>query len=84
MTLMGTIVIGVKAQDYLESLKLQNMRVINNLPSLIDVEITGPIGVGWSLILSIISALFTLIAFVIWFLEYQILKATELRNSPVL
>lgn len=75
---------GVKAQDYLESLKLQNMRVINNLPSLIDVEITGPIGVGWSLILSIISALFTLIAFVIWFLEYQILKATELRNSPVL
>lgn len=84
MTLMGTIVMGVKAQDYLESLKLQNMRVINNLPSLIDVEITGPIGVGWSLILSIISALFTLIAFVIWFLEYQILKATELRNSPVL
>ncbi|CAE1329863.1 unnamed protein product [Acanthosepion pharaonis] len=46
MTLMGTIVMGVKAQDYLESLKLQNMRVINNLPSLIDVEITGPIGVG--------------------------------------
>lgn len=83
MTIMGSIVLGVKAQDYLISLKMQNMRVINNLPSLTEVEITGPIGVGWSLVLAILSAIFTFIAFVIWFLECQILKATEQRTESV-
>ncbi|GAB1603138.1 uncharacterized protein LOC115215862 [Argonauta hians] len=81
LTLMGTIVMGVKGKDYLDSMKTRNYRTVHLFPPLANVDLSGQLTVGWSLALAIVSGCFTLIGFGIWFMEYHVLRTAEENNN---
>ncbi|XP_035825645.1 uncharacterized protein LOC118477686 [Aplysia californica] len=68
MTLMALVVMGIKGNDYLKNLKLDEREVIRYLGRSVDV--LGGFYIGWSFIVAVISAFITLASFMFCMIEF--------------
>ncbi|CAL1526918.1 unnamed protein product [Lymnaea stagnalis] len=68
MTLMALVVMGIKGHDYLKLLKQDEQEVVRLLA--INVDVLGSFYVGWSFVVSVISAFITLASFMFCMIEF--------------
>ncbi|XP_059172573.1 uncharacterized protein LOC131953420 [Physella acuta] len=68
MTLMALVVMGIKGHDYLKTLKQDDREVVRFLA--MGVDALGVFYVGWSFVVSVISAFITLASFMFCMIEF--------------
>ncbi|KAH9523522.1 hypothetical protein Btru_040207 [Bulinus truncatus] len=68
MTLMALVVMGIKGHDYFKMLKADDREIVSL--SSRGVDASGVFYVGWSFVVSVISAFITLASFLFCMIEF--------------